>query len=402
MVATFYGQPALVRALVEAGASIRRIDSNGKSALEMAASIDSLAHRQIARTLKRAGKTRAAVELSTRRWHDLWWSSLGAFAALLAACAIAFVRVDNSLARALISGGSDLQHHMRNYHTHGGGRRHTAGGPRAPRAHGRRVRGPAQSLPRADAALLVRAAQPVAASGGAIAPRSTPQQPRARHPEPRQPRQAVQRPRAPDATQPPSVAATRPTSPPKFSSRVAPIVVADIRVAAPAEEEQSGGQTGVERRAEAAAPLEAATASASSGASPIASTASTHTAAKVATNAAAAMAASQPTRSNLRPDALCAKEERPTPEVEPPPSPPLSAEVKSDEEDGNADSPTRGGTVTLVAPMPKIGLPLPPTTSCRSSTGSKRRLPVFADLDVSSVSASSGSGGVSSPLTALM
>jgi ankyrin repeat protein len=98
MVATFYGQPALVRALVEAGASIRRIDSNGKSALEMAASIDSLAHRQIARTLKRAGKTRAAVELSTRRWHDLWWSSLGAFAALLAACAIALVRVDNSTA----------------------------------------------------------------------------------------------------------------------------------------------------------------------------------------------------------------------------------------------------------------------------------------------------------------
>lgn len=140
MVATFYGQPTLVRALVEAGARIDHVDHNGKAALEMAASIDSLAHRQIARTLKRAGKTRAAVELSTRRWHELRWSSLGAFAALLAVCAIAFVRADNSLARALSSGGSRLQHDMRTNHTHGGGRRHTAGGiartagPGAPRA----------------------------------------------------------------------------------------------------------------------------------------------------------------------------------------------------------------------------------------------------------------------------
>ena len=410
MVATFYGQPTLVRALVEAGARIDHVDRNGKAALEMAASIDSLAHRQIARTLKRAGKTRAAVELSTRRWHELRWSSLGAFAALLAVCAIAFVRADNSLARALSSGGSRLQHDMRTNHTHGGGRRHTAGGSRAPRAQGRRVRGPAQSLPRADAALPVRAAQPVAASGGAIGPRGPPQQPRARHPEPLQPRHAVQRPRAPDATQP-SVAATKPTSLPTLPSRAVPIAVADTRVVAAAvAADECGLDPKLKRRAEVAAQPEAAAPAqappARSGAFPVASATPTQAAAEAATNATVAMAASQPCRSNRAsnrpPDALCAAEERALPEVEAPPSPSPLAVAKSSEEDADADSPTRGGTVTLVAPMPKIGLPLPPTTSCRSSMGSKRRLPVFADLDLSSVGASSGGGGVSSPLSALM
>ena len=62
MVATFYGQPTLVRALVEAGAQIEHTDRHGKTALEMAASV----HAALKASQPRSSASRKALDALRR------------------------------------------------------------------------------------------------------------------------------------------------------------------------------------------------------------------------------------------------------------------------------------------------------------------------------------------------
>ena len=69
----------------------------------------------------------------------------------------------------------------------------------------------------------------------------------------------------------------------------------------------------------------------------------------------------------------------------------------------DAAEPESAGTVTLVAPLPQLGLPLAPTCHCRKPQASKRRLPVFTGYcaadDTSSSRASSPASFASEPPT---